>query len=78
MLRHLRATHRAAKRVEDGLRGVVDDRGIKLVAVAQRLAVQQQAFRVLQQAVVVTRSLRFSVLLKNSFGFMPSGTSSGI
>ena len=45
--------HRAAQRIEHAARGVVDDRGVELVAVAQRLAVQQQPLRILQQTVVV-------------------------
>ena len=53
LLRHLRAPHRAAQRIENALRSVVDNRTIEFVAMAQRLAIQQQAFRVLQQAVVV-------------------------
>jgi len=52
-IRYLRAAHRPAERVEDGLRGIVDDRAIELVAVAQCLAIEQQAFGIFQQAVVV-------------------------
>ncbi|MBZ0126204.1 MAG: hypothetical protein K8F32_07515 [Rhodocyclaceae bacterium] len=52
-LRHLGAAHRAAERVEDALRGVVDDRAVEEVGVADRLAVEEQPFRVGQQAVVV-------------------------
>ncbi len=42
-LGHLGAAHRAAERIEDAARGVVDDRGVELVAVAERLAVEQQS-----------------------------------
>jgi len=47
------AAHRTAERVEDLLRGVVNDRSIEQVAVTERLAVEQQAFGVLQQPVVM-------------------------
>jgi hypothetical protein len=53
VIRDLRAPHRPSHRIEYGLGCVVDDRAIELGAVAQRLAVQQQVFRVHQQAVVV-------------------------
>ena len=43
----------AAERVEDALRGVVDDRAVEEVGMADRLAVEEQPFRIGEQTVVV-------------------------
>jgi hypothetical protein len=69
--RDLGAAHRAAERVEDGLRGVVDHRGVELVAVAQRLAIEQQALGVAQQAVVVRQVLQVFGAVEELVGFHP-------
>ena len=52
---NLGAANRPAERVEHALRGVVDDRRVEGGAVPERLAVEQQIFRVHQQAVVVNQ-----------------------
>ena len=58
VLGNLSSSDRASERIQDYLGGVVDDRGVEFVAVTQRLAVEQQVFRVGQQTVVVDQVVK--------------------
>jgi hypothetical protein len=63
--------YRPPQRIEDALRGVVDDRSVELVAVPQSLAIQQQIFLVHQQSIVVHQIVEVFGTVEKFVGLHP-------